>query len=313
MKQIITITLNPAIDKSTSISELVPEKKIKCDRPKFEPGGGGINVSRVLQRLKNNSTAIYFEGGFSGKFFSQLVNDENIETIPIEIKSNTRENFIVFDEKTNLQYRFGMPGPEVNKNETDQLIQVIEKIEEIDYLVLSGSMPTNFDENVISKIALICKNKNARFIVDTSGPALKNHLKENVFLIKPNINELASLAGLNSISIDDVPNVAKEIIASEKCEAICVSLGANGAMLITKNSKHHIVPPKVNTISTVGAGDSMLAGIVHKLSIGEDLPNAVKYGVSCGTAATLNPGTELCHLADVENILQQVSISPETI
>jgi len=313
MKQIITITLNPAIDKSTSISELVPEKKIKCDRPKFEPGGGGINVSRVLQRLKNNSTAIYFEGGFSGKFFSQLVNDENIETIPIEIKSNTRENFIVFDEKTNLQYRFGMPGPEVNKNETDQLIQVIEKIEEIDYLVLSGSMPTNFDENVISKIALICKNKNARFIVDTSGPALKNHLKENVFLIKPNINELASLAGLDSIAIGDVPNVAKEIIASEKCEAICVSLGANGAMLITKDSKYHIVPPKVNTISTVGAGDSMLAGIVHKLSIGEDLPNAVRYGVSCGTAATLNPGTELCHLADVENILQQVSISPETI
>jgi 6-phosphofructokinase 2 len=313
MKHIVTITLNPAIDKSTSISELVPEKKIKCDRPKFEPGGGGINVSRVLQRLKNNSTAIYFVGGFSGKFFSQLVNDENIETIPIEIKSNTRENFIVFDEKTNLQYRFGMPGPELNKNETDQLIQVIEKIEEIDYMVLSGSMPPNFDENVISKIALICKNKHARFIVDTSGPALKNHLKENVFLIKPNINELASLAGLDSIAIGDVPNVAKEIIASEKCEAICVSLGANGAMLITKDSKYHIVPPKVNTISTVGAGDSMLAGIVHKLSIGDDLPNAVKYGVSCGTAATLNPGTELCHIADVENILQQVSISPETI
>jgi len=193
------------------------------------------------------------------------------------------------------------------------LIHVLEKIEELDYLVLSGSMPSNFDENVISKIALICKNKHARFIVDTSGPALKNHLKENVFLIKPNINELASLAGLDSIAIGDVPNVAKEIIASEKCEAICVSLGANGAMLITKDSKYHIVPPKVNTISTVGAGDSMLAGIVHKLSIGEDLPNAVKYGVSCGTAATLNPGTELCHIADVENILQQVSISPETI
>lgn len=313
MKHIVTITLNPAIDKSTVVAEMVPEKKLKCETPKFEPGGGGINVSRVLQRLHNKSTAIYFEGGFSGKFFSQLVNDENIETIPIEIKSNTRENFIVFDQKTNLQYRFGMPGPDVDKNETDKLIHVLEKIEELDYLVLSGSMPSNFDENVISKIALICKNKHARFIVDTSGPALKNHLKENVFLIKPNINELASLAGLDSIAIGDVPNVAKEIIASEKCEAICVSLGANGAMLITKDSKYHIVPPKVNTISTVGAGDSMLAGIVHKLSIGEDLPNAVKYGVSCGTAATLNPGTELCHIADVENILQQVSISPETI
>jgi 6-phosphofructokinase 2 len=236
MKQIITITLNPAIDKSTSISELVPEKKIKCEHPKFEPGGGGINVSRVLQRLKNISTAIYFEGGFSGKFFNQLVNDENIETIPIEIKTNTRENFIVFDEKTNLQYRFGMPGPEVNKNETDRMIHVLEKIEKIDYLVLSGSMPSNFDENVISKIALICKNKNAKFIIDTSGPALKNHLKENVFLIKPNINELATLAGLDSISIDEVSTIGRNIIAAEKCEAICVSLGAKGAMLITKDS-----------------------------------------------------------------------------
>jgi 6-phosphofructokinase 2 len=313
MKHIVTITLNPAIDKSTSIPELVPEKKLKCAHPKFEPGGGGINVSRVLQRLNNNSIAIYFEGGFSGKFFSQLVNDENIETIPIEIKTNTRENFIVFDQKTNIQYRFGMPGPEVNKNETDQLLNVLERIEEIDYLVLSGSMPSNFDENVVSQIALICKNKNAKFIIDTSGPALKNHLKENVFLIKPNINELATLAGLDSISIDEVSTIGRNIIASEKCEAICVSLGAKGAMLITKDSVNIITPPKVNTISTVGAGDSMLAGIVHKLSIGEDLPNAVKFGVSCGTAATLNPGTELCHLADVENILQQVSISPETI
>ena len=309
MKHIVTITLNPAIDKSTIISELVPEKKLKCHTPKFEPGGGGINISRVLQRLNNKSTAIYFEGGFSGKFFSQLVNDENIETIPIEIKNNTRENFIVFDKKTNLQYRFGMPGPEVNKNETDQLINVLERIEEIDYLVLSGSMPSNFDENVVSKIALICKNKNAKFIIDTSGPALKNHLKENVFLIKPNINELATLAGLDSISIDDVSAVGKNLIASEKCEAICVSLGAKGAILITKDSVKIITPPKVNAISTVGAGDSMLAGIVHKLSTGEDLPNAVMFGVSCGTAATLNAGTELCHLSDVEKILHQVSIS----
>ena len=313
MKHIVTITLNPAIDKSSSISELVPEKKLKCQTPKFEPGGGGINVSRVLQRLNNKSKAIYFEGGFSGKFFSQLIHDENIETIPIEIKSNTRENFIVFDQKTNLQYRFGMPGPEVNKNETDQLITVLERIEEIDFLVLSGSMPSNFDENVVSQIALICKNKNAKFIIDTSGPALKNHLKENVFLIKPNKNELATLAGLDSISIDEVSTISKNIIASEKCEAICVSLGAKGAMLITKNSVNIITPPKVNTISTVGAGDSMLAGIVHKLSIGEDLQNAVKFGVSCGTAATLNPGTELCHLSDVEKILQQVIISSENI
>lgn len=313
MKHIVTITLNPAIDKSTSIEEMVPEKKLKCQNPKFEPGGGGINVSRVLQRLNNKSTAIYFEGGFSGKFFGQLVNAENIETIPIEIKNNTRENFIVFDQKTNLQYRFGMPGPEIDKTESAQLINFLEKIEEIDYLVLSGSMPPNFDENIVSKIAILCKNKNAKFIVDTSGPALKNHLKENVFLIKPNINELATLAGLDSISIDEVSSVGKNIIASEKCEAICVSLGAKGALLITKNSVNIITPPKVNTISTVGAGDSMLAGIVHKLSIGENLQNAVKYGVSCGTAATLNPGTELCHLADVENIYTQITISSEVI
>jgi 6-phosphofructokinase 2 len=309
MKYIVTITLNPAIDKSTIVAEMVPEKKLKCNSPKFDPGGGGINVSRVLKRLNNKSTAIYFEGGFLGKYFSQLINSENISTIPIEIKNNTRENFIVFDQKTNLQYRFGMPGPEINKIECTQLIKVIKQIKDIDYLVLSGSMPPNFDENVVGEIAMLCEHKNAKFIIDTSGPALKNHLSKNVFLIKPNINELASLVGLKSIEIEDVPNVAKEIITNEKCAAICVSLGANGAMLITKDRKYRIVPPKVNTISTVGAGDSMLAGIVHKLSIGEDLPNAVKFGVSCGTAATLNPGTELCHLADVEKIYSQITIT----
>ncbi len=313
MKHIVTITLNPAIDKSTVVDEMKPEKKLKCNNPKFEPGGGGVNISRVLQRLNNKATTIYFEGGYSGKFFTQLIKIEKIEKIAIEIKNNTRENFIVFDQKNNLQYRFGMPGPKIHDKEALILMKTIEQLENVDYLIVSGSMPIGIDDDFIQKIAKIAQNKKAKFIVDTSGDSLKKCLKENVFLIKPNLNELAYIAGLNEISIQEIPKVTKQIIARGKCEAICVSLGAKGAMLITKENAYNIVPPKVNAMSTVGAGDSMLAGIVHKLSMGEDLLSAAKYGVSCGTAATLNPGTELCHLTDAEIIYKQITVDSEVI
>lgn len=306
MNKIITLTLNPAIDKSTIVESLVPEKKLKCSHPKFEPGGGGINVSRAIQRMGGESTAVYMSGGYSGMYFNQLLEAEKINIKPISCKEQTRENLIVFEQSSGKQYRFGMPGPTIAKEEWEQVLDIIKEAVGIEFLVASGSIPTGVAPDIFSRLSQIAHEKNIKFIADTSGEALQHALHEGLFLIKPNLNELSSIVGKQELSIEEVPLVAKKFMESGKCKYMVVSLGASGAMLVTSDECVHMMPPKVNSISTVGAGDSMVAGITFNLSKGKNIHDAVKYGIACGTAATLNPGTELCHKKDADEIFKKI-------
>ena len=308
MSKILTITFNPAIDKSTSVDNLIYEKKLKCTNPKFEPGGGGINVARAIKRLGGESTALYLAGGYTGNYFTELLVKENIQTIAVSCKNHTRENLIVFDEKSKLQYRFGMPGPVINESEWKDVLNTIEKINDIEFIVASGSISEGVPIDIFGRISRIAKLKKIKLIVDSSGDALKESVDEGLFMLKPNINELSFLNGAGELKTEDVEDAARSIISKGKCKFMVISMGAEGAMLITEESTFKITPPKVNSISTVGAGDSMVAGIVQSLSLGRSITESVKYGVSCGTAATMNPGTELCHMNDVEKIYSQISI-----
>lgn len=306
MAKIITITLNPAIDKSSSIDSLIHEKKLKCSVPKFEPGGGGINVSRAIKKLGGHSKAIYLAGGYTGKFFSEMLEKETIEATLVEIQNHTRENLIIYDKSTGLQYRFGMPGPFVYEPEWKKLLSEIESLSNIEYIVASGSISEGIPEDIFARIANIANRKKIKCIVDTSGSALAMAIKENLFLIKPNIGELNSLTE-KEITIENIASIADELVLKNSCENIVVSMGAEGAFLIGKNENKKFTPPAVNRKSTVGAGDSMVAGIVLTLSKGKNIVDAVRYGVASGSAATMNPGTELCHLKDVEDLYSKIN------
>lgn len=302
MGTILTITFNPAIDKSTTVPLLIPEKKLNCTTPVYEPGGGGINVARAIKRLGGNATAIYLEGGYSGKVFTELLRKEKIDIIPIRTLGVTRENLIVKEISTNKQFRFGMPGDKVSDEEWQNCVKVLSEIPDVKYMVVSGSLPIGIPADIFVRIASIARSKNARLIVDTSGVALNHAVEAGIYLIKPNLKELALLVGKDSLTIDEVEKASKEIIKKHHCEVVITSLGARGAMLTTKEISFRIIPPKVNIQSTVGAGDSMLAGIVLSLSDNRSLIESAQYGVACGTAATMNQGTELCHLNDVKNL-----------
>jgi 6-phosphofructokinase 2 len=305
MSAILTITLSPCIDKSTSIPSLISEKKLKCTAPKLEPGGGGINVARAIKKLGGQATAIFPSGGYTGKFFNHLLQKENISAIIIETANETRENIIVLDESTNNQYRFGMPGTALSEGEWKQCLKAAEEINKVGFIVASGSLPPGVPTNIYAQFAKMAKNKNAKFIADTSGEALQQALDEGVYLIKPNLGELAALAGKKELpNNDEIKNIAKDIINKEKSEIVVVSMGAAGAMLVTKDIAEIIKPPSVKRKSTVGAGDSMVAGIVFYLSQGKNIFEAVQYGVACGTAATMNSGTELCKKEDAEKVLK---------
>lgn len=306
MANIITITFNPALDKSIAVPALVPEKKLKCSQAKIDPGGGGINVSRAIHKLGGNSEAVFLSGGYTGKQFEALLAMEKIVSMALPIGGDTRENFIVFDESANLQYRFGMDGPLVKEEEWAQILDHITKQEHINYLVASGSLPPGIPAEIFGQLAVIAKQKNARLVVDTSGTALQLAVKEGVFLCKPNLSELSSLYGKEKLALEEVGLAAKSIIANGGCEAMVISMGAEGAMLVTAAEQFQCKPPAVTIRSTVGAGDSMVAGITLALSNGLGYEDALRYGVAAGTAATLNAGTELCKKEDTERIFAQL-------
>ncbi len=308
MPAIITITFNPALDKSTAIPLLVPEKKIKCSAPVYGAGGGGINVARALKKLGGNATAFYFAGGYAGQIITSLLDLEDVQSQVTEIQGVTRENLVVFDNSSGKQYLFDMPGPIIKEQEWQEFLSSIENAPNAKYIVASGSLPAGIPTDIFAKIASIARKKGAKFIVDTSGEALKMAVNDGVYLIKPNLRELGLLVGKEDLSIGMAEQAAKQIINGEKCEAIVVSLGDKGAMLVTKNYTHHIMPPPVMIHSTVGAGDSLVAGIVLSLERNNTLIEAVQYGVACGTAATMNPGTQLCTKTQADQLFRLIRV-----
>ena len=304
--KIITITFSPCIDKATSVQDFIPEKKLRCDVPVYEAGGGGINVSRALGKLGGTSLAIYPSGGCTGALFDRLLARDKVPVKVVRSESETRENFIVVEESSRNQYRFGIPGAVLAEHEWKELVRMIEEENEIDYIVASGSLPPGVPLDVYGKIATIAKDKKARFIVDTSGEALKHAVNEGVFLVKPNLNELGALTGKPVANAMQIIEAAKQIIVDKHCRAVVVSMGGAGAVFVSEDHAEKILVPKVEVKSTVGAGDSMVAGIVLYLSLGKNLLDAVQYGLACGTAATLNPGTELCRKEDADALFKQI-------
>jgi 6-phosphofructokinase 2 len=304
MPDIITLTFSPCIDKSASVEKLIPEKKLKCDTPKLEPGGGGINVARAIKKLGGEATAIYPSGGYTGKYFNQLMANEGVSSLVIETENETRENIIILEESTNRQYRFGMPGTLLKETEWRTILETIEKTEDVKFIVASGSLCPGVPVDIFAHIADIAKNKKAKFIADTSGEPLKYAAREGVYLLKPNLGELSSLVNKDYLQQDEIAGAAREIISKGNCEVMVISMGADGAMLVTKDLIKKIIPPPVDKKSTVGAGDSMVAGIVLALSNGKTLEEAAQYGVACGTAATMNTGTELCKREDVNRLFE---------
>ena len=304
MSKIITLTFNPCIDKSTTVPFLEPEKKLRCTPPVFEPGGGGINVARAIKKLGGEALAIYPSGGYSGKFLNQLLTDEGIDSIPIKTEEHTRENLIVLDKSSNQQYRFGMPGPSLSTFEWEQCLHIL-ATQEAEFIVVSGSLPRDVPPQIMTIVAWLAIQKKSKLIVDMPGSILKYALNEGVYLIKPNLNELGDLTG-STANNETVEELAREIVDNGQSKLVVVSMGPDGAAIASDEGFNRYHAPKVKKLSTVGAGDSMVAGIVLKLSQGWPPSEAVAYGMACGTAATLNPGTELCHLEDVEKLFTSI-------
>lgn len=304
---IATITLSPCLDKSTTVDKFVPEKKLKCSYPIFEAGGGGINVSRALRNFNTDSLCIYISGGYTGKVLNNLVYHEKLNAAPVASDLYTRENFIVFENQTHLQFRFGMPVNPIAGKEWKGVIARLKKVK-AKYVVLSGSIWPHVDEEFYVELNKYIKKHNVNFVVDTAGRALKTILMTGAFLIKPNQNEFSQLFGNKVLTAKQIVVKAKQMIKDGTVQNILVSLGGAGAVLVSKKGVWKFTPPKLQVKSTVGAGDTMVAGIVYQLNKGATISDAVKFGIACGSATTINSGMQLATLVQAKGMLKKVRV-----
>jgi 6-phosphofructokinase 2 len=300
---IVTLTVSSSLDKSAHFSGLVPEQKIRCQAPMFDAGGGGINVSKAISRLGGTSLAVFTSGGPTGEMVKELLKKEAVPFESIETQSWTRESFVAVDDNTNSQYRFGFPGPAITPAEKDKILKTVQGVKSR-FLVLSGSLGEGLSVNFYKQIAEIAKKSNAKLIVDTTGEALKSVLETGVYMIKPNVGELAKLIGVERLEIEEVNAAAKRIIEKGEAEIVVVSLGPQGAVMVTKDSYDFVPAPHVPKKSTVGAGDSMVGGMVWALSQNKSLKEVLRWGVACGSAATMNEGTQLFKLEDAKRLFE---------
>ncbi|HBK82273.1 MAG TPA: phosphofructokinase, partial [Flavobacterium sp.] len=235
------------------------------NKPRYDAGGGGINVSKALSKLGKSSTCVFTSGGYTGEMLEGLIAKEKFESIVIKTKNETRENFIAVENKSMAQYRFGFPGSELLASEINEIEAVIRNLK-VDFLVLSGSLNEGLNPNFYQQIAIIAKGANTKVVVDTSGASLHKVIETGVFLIKPNIVELAKMLGVAHLELSEVESAAQQLIRNKSAEIVVVSLGEVGAILVSENETHFVKAPLVEKKSTVGAGDSMVGGMVWALS-----------------------------------------------
>ena len=307
---IVTLTMNPAIDTSVSVESIVKDHKMRCVKTRRDPGGGGINVARTLKRFGAEPLAIFPMGGASGLMLEHLVAAEGVRHQSFVIEHDCRANFTANEIKSNTQYRFVLPGPTLNEEEWNAGLGLMSQAASSGYAVASGSLPRGVPDDFYARVARnLTVLGGAKLVLDTSGPPLKHALDLGVFLVKPSLSEFSDLLNQENPSNDACLAAARNLVVNGKAEIVALTMGANGAMLGTREVAMLAKPPPVTVRGTVGAGDSFLGLLVLSIAREMSLPDAFRQAVAAGSAALLSPGTGLCEPDDVAQLARQVEIT----
>ncbi|GFG50304.1 phosphofructokinase [Mycolicibacterium agri] len=302
---IVTLTMNPALDITTAADVVRHTDKIRCDGARYDAGGGGINVARFARVLGASVTAVFPAGGATGAVVTDLVAEADVSIQRVDIGSPTRESFTVNERSTSKQYRFVLPGPRLRFAEQGLCLDLLRKAAATaGFVVASGSLPPGVPPNFYQRVADICREADARLILDTSGTGL-THVRSNVFLVKPSVRELRECVGRTLDTEGEQLGAAHELIDRGMAQVVVVSLGADGALLVTADENKRFSAIPVQAVSGVGAGDAMVAAIAVGLSYGWSLSKSVRFGIAAATAKLLTPGTAACSRADVERFFEQ--------
>ncbi len=301
--QITTLTINPALDESCSVPLVEPDHKLRCSEPVREPGGGGINVARAIHRLGGDVLACFPAGGPVGDLLVSLLDAESVRHRVTPVRGWTRENLNILETTTGRQFRFCMPGAALGEAEwTAALDDFIQHVPAGGLAVMSGSLAPGVPADFYARAGRAIGGRGARVVLDASGEALQRGVEPGVFLLKVSQREFEQLVGATNVDEAQLTELAFSVVARGTCEVLVVSLGAGGALWVTRDQRERLTAPFVTAKSAVGAGDSMVAGIVHSLARGRPVAEAMRFGVAAGSAAVMQPGTALCRRDDVERL-----------
>lgn len=311
MTKIVTVTLNPALDITTEVDQLLSGKKLRCQTPRYDPGGGGINVSRAIKKLGSESLAFAANGGVIGEVLRALLSDEAIDARWFNIEGATRESFVVQEQTTGLQYRFVLPGPrwrdEIWQQALEKLLAIIVPG---DCVVASGSLPPGVPKTYYSELATRVDKAGATALIDTSGGPLESLARatsQPSAVIVMDEDEACQLIGCASLDISEAHRLARELLANGTAQTVVITLGARGALALSQEEGWRVTPPLVEVDSKVGAGDSFVAGLVIGLSARWPLRESAVYAMAAASSAVMTPATELCTRETTESLRGSVT------
>ncbi len=305
---IATITLNPSLDEHITVNGLVVDEANRWARLKRYAGGKGIDVSRAIHEMGGVTTAYGFIGGPEGRALEILLDEEGVQFSFTPIERETRTNFIISDTKTSKQTRIDAPGPRISQRELERFTRKIKNIyPRPDLIVVGGSLPRGIQGNIYYDIVMEARRYRVRTILDAEGQSLAEGIKAKPHLIKFNVHEAEELLKRELSTEDTIIKAALDLVGNG-VEVAIISRGKDGIIAASRKSVVKAIPPSVKVRSAVGAGDCTVAGLALKLAHNDALIEACRLGVAMGTAAVLTRGTELCHRADVENLLPQIKV-----
>lgn len=303
---IITVTLNPAVDKTVEVDNCTIDSVNRVSSIKLDAGGKGINVSKVVKSLGGESVALGVLAGGTGKFIKNYLDNEEIKNDFSFVPGETRTNIKIVDKVKGTNTDINEPGSSISEEDIKKIKEkVFSNAKQEDILVLSGSVPQGVEKNIYELWIKEAKDLGVKTILDADGELLKQGILSGPYLIKPNIHELEKLFGVKIDGIPQVINLCQNIF-DYGVNIIAVSLGAEGALFMNKEKTIFAHGIKVKVKSTVGAGDSMVAALAFALDKGYSFEKAVTLSVASATAGVMTEGTTAGELEDILNIEKQV-------
>ncbi len=315
---VLTVTLNPALDLSTETAAVVPGRKLRCGPPRLDPGGGGINVSRLVARLGGETTAFVALGGGTGMRLVAALQDEGISTRIVPIAHETRTSLSVTDASSGAQYRFMLPGPALSAGEYAAARRAVtEEGATGDFVVISGSLPTGADPDVPARLAEAFAAAGLRPVIDTSGAALDHLVRHPAAdpAARPEIlrfdhAEAEEVAGRELPRRADTARFAADLVARGAARRIVVGRQAEGNVLAEAAGAWFAAAAPVAVVSAIGAGDSFLAAMTYAFAIGSEPDEALRWGTAAACAAVSTPGTQICAPEDIEALRPRCTVEP---
>lgn len=307
---IYTVTLNPAVDRELTVPAIEFDTVLRAAQWRVDCGGKGFNVSRMLQSLGTSSVALAFAGGYAGKMLRDSLHSLDIATDFVPIPGETRTNVSIVSHEQDRYIKVNEPGPTVPEPAVATLrAKIAELAQPGDWWVLAGSLPPGVPSTVYADIINILQEAGAHAVLDSSGEALAHGCAAGPFLIKPNDAEMHTLTGVSVETPKDVADAAR-IVRERGVTNVVVSLGKKGALLVDEQNALLATPPSIVGRNPIGAGDSMVGGLVWALSQGRPIAQALRWGIACGAATASMDGTAVGPRDLVVELVGQVEVRP---